>query len=51
MITIIKKRPWLLIVAAFLILISAWTALITIAVRNQPKAVPLEHSSPSSAND
>ena len=38
----IKKRPWLLIVAAFLILIAGWTAFIKLAIKNQPPTVPLE---------
>ena len=38
----IKKRPWLLIVAAFIFLIAGWTAFINLAVKNQPPTVPLE---------
>jgi multidrug efflux pump subunit AcrB len=38
----IKKRPWLLIVAAFLVLIAGWAAFINLAVKNQPETVPLE---------
>lgn len=37
----IKKRPWLLIIAAFLILIAGWTVFIKLAVENQPASVPL----------
>lgn len=51
MITLLKKRPWLLIVAAFLILIGAWTILITIAVRNQPQAVPFEPQTTQVSDD
>ena len=36
------KRPWILVVIAFLILIGAWSAFISIAIRNQPEKVPLE---------
>lgn len=35
----IAKRPWLLIILAFLLLIGAWTAMITIAVRHSPQSV------------
>jgi hypothetical protein len=34
-----RKRPWLLVVAAFILLIAAWTVLITIAVKNRPDDV------------
>jgi hypothetical protein len=34
-----KKRPWILVVLAFLLLIGAWTALITIAVNHAPEKV------------
>ncbi|MFC7339193.1 hypothetical protein ACFQY0_18510 [Haloferula chungangensis] len=33
------KRPWLIIVFAFLLLIAAWTALITIAVKHTPERI------------
>lgn len=39
---LLKKRPWLLVIAAFVILISMWTAFIVLAVKNQPAVVPLE---------
>ena len=32
-----RKKPWILVVAAFLILITAWSTLIFIAVNNQPE--------------
>ena len=35
----IVKRPWLLIVLAFLLLIGAWTALISIAVKHAPQQI------------
>jgi hypothetical protein len=38
----LTKRPWLLIVMAFLLLIGAWTTLILVATRNPPEEVPLE---------
>jgi hypothetical protein len=34
-----RKRPWLFVVAAFVLLIIAWTVLITIAVKNRPEDV------------
>lgn len=39
-----KKRPWLWVILAFIILIGAWTAFITIAVNNQPELIDI-HSS------
>ena len=38
----IVKRPWLLIVLAFLLLIGAWTALISIAVEHAPETIEVE---------
>lgn len=35
------RKPWLWIVIAFLVLIAAWTVLITIAVNNQPEKIPV----------
>ena len=35
----IVKRPWLLIVLAFLLLIGAWCALITIAIEHAPQQI------------
>ena len=35
----LRKRPWLFVVAAFVLLIIAWTVLITIAVKNRPEDV------------
>jgi len=37
----LKKRPWLWVILAFVILISAWTAFITIAVNNQPELIDI----------
>lgn len=39
---LLYRKPWLWIVIAFLVLIAAWTVLITIAVNNQPEKIPLE---------
>jgi hypothetical protein len=37
-------RPWLYITGAFLLLITAWTSLIFIAIKHTPQRVPLETS-------
>ncbi len=37
-----KKRPWLWVVVAFILLIAAWTTLITISVKNQPEMVEID---------
>jgi len=39
---LLRKRPWLWIVLAFVLLIAAWAVLITIAVNNQPERVEVE---------
>lgn len=33
------RHPWLLVVLAFLLLLGAWSTLITIAVKNSPQQV------------
>jgi hypothetical protein len=35
--SVISKRPWLMVIGAFVILITAWTFLIVIAVKNRPQ--------------
>lgn len=40
------RRPWLWVVAAFVMLLGAWTTLFYIAMNNQPEAVPLKHLEP-----
>ena len=40
MIEWVLKRPWLAVVLAFVVLISAWATLISIAVKNRPGPVP-----------
>jgi len=35
-------RPWLYVGAAFLLLLTAWSSLILIAVKHTPQTVPLE---------
>jgi bacteriorhodopsin len=42
MMELLRRKPWLWIVFAFLVLIAAWTVLITIAVNNQPEKIPLD---------
>ena len=37
------RRPLLFVVAAFVVLISAWSVLFYIAMNNQPQSVPLKH--------
>ncbi|MGI9241260.1 MAG: hypothetical protein ACR2RV_10690 [Verrucomicrobiales bacterium] len=39
---LLKKKPWLWIVLAFILLIAAWAVLITIAVNNQPESIEVE---------
>ncbi|MEM7383667.1 MAG: hypothetical protein AAF514_01870 [Verrucomicrobiota bacterium] len=46
MMTLFSKRPWLLIVAAFLLLIGAWATLVRIALDHQPEAIPITPSKP-----
>ncbi len=36
------RHPWLLVFAAFALLITAWTALITIAVEHAPQQVEVK---------
>lgn len=35
------KRPWLFVVGAFVILITAWSVLFVLAYRHQPEQVPM----------
>lgn len=35
-------RPWLYVTGAFLLLITAWTSLIFVALKHAPKPVPLQ---------
>lgn len=39
----LARRPWLWVVLAFAILLSAWSTLFYIALNNQPETVPLQH--------
>ncbi len=42
MITILQKRPWLIILAFFIGFVAWWAFFITIAVKYQPQQVPLQ---------
>lgn len=35
----LNRNPWIYVVLAFVLLISAWSALITIAVKNSPATI------------
>lgn len=37
-----KSQAWLWVVVAFVVLLSAWGTLITIALKNRPEPVPLK---------
>ncbi|MEM0897480.1 MAG: hypothetical protein AAGJ79_11410 [Verrucomicrobiota bacterium] len=43
---LLTKTPWPWVVAAFVILISAWTTLIFIAVKNAPQKTTADESAP-----
>jgi len=36
-----RFNPWLFLVAAFLLLISAWTTLIVVAIRHSPERISI----------
>lgn len=38
---ILNQRPWLFIVFAFVLLMSAWTSLIVVAVKNRPATIEI----------
>jgi hypothetical protein len=35
----LNRHPWIYVVLAFVLLISAWSALITLAVKNSPATI------------
>jgi hypothetical protein len=39
----LNRHPWIYIVLAFVLLISAWSALITLAVKNSPETIEVMH--------
>jgi hypothetical protein len=44
---LIARRPWLLVIAAFFLLISVWTCFIYIAVKHGPAVLPLDPAATS----
>lgn len=40
------RHPWVFVLFAFLLLIGAWSALITIAVKNAPQPVKVQNLAP-----
>jgi len=40
------KKVWLFVILAFLLLIGAWSLLITLAVKNQPEKIEVSPSAP-----
>lgn len=38
-----RKRPWLWVLLAFVLLFSAWTAFFYIAWHNQPQTIVIDH--------
>ncbi|MEM9281067.1 MAG: hypothetical protein AAGA96_04510 [Verrucomicrobiota bacterium] len=42
MIRILSKRPWILVIVAFSVLITSWVALLRLANQYRPETVPLE---------
>gem|GEM_PF-1691715 len=45
----LARRPWLWVVFAFVMLLSAWSALFYVAMKNQPETVPLVNLSAAPA--
>lgn len=37
----LNRHPWIYVVLAFVLLISAWSALITLAVKNSPERIEI----------
>lgn len=40
----LNRNPWIYVVLAFVLLISAWSALITLAVKNSPEKIEVMRS-------
>ncbi|MDF1812807.1 MAG: hypothetical protein P1V20_11355 [Verrucomicrobiales bacterium] len=38
---ILFRAPWIYVILAFLVLITAWTALIMVATKNKAEAIPV----------
>ena len=49
MIQFIAKRPWILIIIAFAVLISSWIFLLRLANEKLPESVPLETIEPAAS--
>ena len=45
--SLIARRPWLLVVAAFLVLFTAWFFFIRIALKNKPAEAPIPTRMPA----
>ncbi len=45
------KKVWLFVILAFVLLIGAWTVLITLAVKNQPESIEVFPATPAEATD
>lgn len=41
------KKVWLFVILAFLLLIGAWSLLITLAVKNQPQKIEVNPEAPA----
>ncbi len=39
----VSRHPWLYVVLAFALLLSAWSALISVAVKYSPQQVEIKH--------
>jgi hypothetical protein len=37
------RHPWLMVVMAFIVLLGAWSALISLAVKNAPQSIEVKH--------
>lgn len=41
------KKVWFFVILAFLLLISAWSVMITVALKNQPEKIEVSPESPA----
>lgn len=41
-ISFLNRHPWIYVVLAFAVLIAAWSALISIAVKNKPQTIEVK---------
>lgn len=42
LISFLNRHPWIYVVLAFAVLIGAWSALISLAVKNKPQTIEVE---------